>query len=425
MVTTGNHKVAKSSGIETENIKVFVLFANQLAGLEETRRRWRAEGGTDLVRLLQEFSDRQASDDRDKVYGLLSLAKEDQKYIKPNYELDVFETYRATVLALIGKGRSLACWAGDQKRKFNRGLPSWIPDWSTAIDNGDKHRLNLFDNYNTNSGWTLRFIYSEREYWATVESQMELLIKSPAVRSERLPASLRLYVIEYTEALRARAESVLYFRTDGNKLKQSIMDYVAWNHPKGFNVDFAMRCLRWCKDEEIFPRSGKSLLQQWIQELDCRQMHVGQEDSPTEGPFLQTRINELLRTLNDAIRDQGLDLNDDWRFKAGYTIHDIEDIALVSEHAVTFPFLQIDITNLKRPALSWCAEKTIRLDKLLGGDKLTDVFRERKSGAPLKGLFTNARCSHLYAVSLRLHRLSWFGPCRIRAPGVQGLLVPA
>lgn len=331
-------QVANSSGIEPENLKVFVLFANQLAGLEETRRRWRAEGGTNLVRLLQEFSDRQASDDRDKVYGLLSLAKEDQKYIKPDYELDVFETYRATVLALIGKGGSLACWAGDQKRKFNRGLPSWIPDWSTAVDNGDKHRLDLFDNYSTNRGWTLRFIYSEREYWTTVESQMELLIKSPAVQSERLPASLRLSVIEYTEALRRRAKSVLYFRTDGNELKQSIMDYVAWNHPEGFNVDFALRCLRWCENEEIFPLCGKSLLQQWIQELDCRQMpvHVGQEDSPTEDPFLQMRINSDLRTLNDAIRRRGLDLNDDWRIKAKFAINRIERIALVSEYAVPF-----------------------------------------------------------------------------------------
>lgn len=149
MVATANvwslnvtRQVAKNAGIEPENLKVFALFANQLAGLEQTRQKWR-EGGTDLVRLLQEFSDRQASDDRDKVYGLLSLAKQGQQFIQPNYELDVFETYRSTALALIGNAGSLACWAGDQKRKFNRGLPSWIPDWTTAVDNVDKRRMDF------------------------------------------------------------------------------------------------------------------------------------------------------------------------------------------------------------------------------------------------------------------------------------------
>ncbi|KAH8763202.1 heterokaryon incompatibility protein-domain-containing protein, partial [Diaporthe sp. PMI_573] len=139
--------VATSAGIEPENLKVFALFTNQLIGLEQTRRKWRTQGGTDLARLLQEFSDRQATDDRDKVYGLLGLAKQDQHDIEAAYGLDVSETYRVTALTLIGNRGSLACWCGDQKRKFHRGLPSWVPDWSTAAAVADKRRLELFHHY--------------------------------------------------------------------------------------------------------------------------------------------------------------------------------------------------------------------------------------------------------------------------------------
>lgn len=106
-------QVATDAGIETENLKVLDLFANQLIGLEKTREKWRTEGGTDLVRLLQEFSDRHATDDRDKVYGIRSLVKPDQQYINPSYELNVYGTYKATALALIRNGGTLACWAGD------------------------------------------------------------------------------------------------------------------------------------------------------------------------------------------------------------------------------------------------------------------------------------------------------------------------
>lgn len=331
-------QVATTAGIEPENLKVFALFANQLTGLEQTRRKWHAENGTDLVRLLQEFSDRQASDDRDKVYGLLSLAKQDQEYIRPDYKLDVFETYRATALALIERGRSLACWAGDQKRKFNKGLPSWIPDWSTAVDTGDKHRLDLFDNYSTNSGWTLRFIYSEKEYWSTVEDQMKLLIHSPTGQSGRLPASLRPYVLGYTQVLRERASSVLPFSTDGIELKQSVMYCLTWNQAQGITPDFAHRCLGWCADEGIFPRSGKSLLLMWTVDLlgQISQKRPEPASSQTGNTILQTLIQYHLWTLDNAIRDKSLDLDDGWRVKAQCAIHDIESIALVSEYAVPF-----------------------------------------------------------------------------------------
>lgn len=41
-------QMAASMGIESENLKVFTLFADQLNGLEQTRRKWRAKADTTL-----------------------------------------------------------------------------------------------------------------------------------------------------------------------------------------------------------------------------------------------------------------------------------------------------------------------------------------------------------------------------------------
>lgn len=318
-------QVANSSGIEPENLKVFVLFANQLTGLEETRRRWQADGGTDLVRLLQEFSDRQASDDRDKVYGLLSLAKHDQKYIWPNYELDVFGTYRATALALIGRGGSLACWAGDQKRKFNKGLPSWIPDWSTTVENGDKRRMVLFDSYNVNCGWTLKVIENEKEYWTTVEGEMKLLMDSPASQARKLPASLNSFLLDYIDELLQRGQSLFPLKIDADELDRSGMDYLSWDLESGYTPQSTLKSLEWCMTHHIFPRSGPTLLQWWMRDVADPQnaIHLEQTSVPIKDWVKQGLIRQLLQKLSAAIEDENLDL-ERRMLKAWHAIEDIE-----------------------------------------------------------------------------------------------------
>lgn len=113
--------------VESENWKVLSLVESQVSNIDRTRVRWLTDGGNDLVQLLQEFSNRQASDDRDKVYGVLSLAR-DGHAILPDYNLDLFQAYRNVALALMNKCPGLTCWLGDQKRKNHKGLPSWVPD---------------------------------------------------------------------------------------------------------------------------------------------------------------------------------------------------------------------------------------------------------------------------------------------------------
>jgi hypothetical protein len=244
--------VATSAGIEPENLKVFALFTNQLIGLEQTRRKWRTQGGTDLARLLQEFSDRQATDDRDKVYGLLGLAKQDQHDIEAAYGLDVSETYRVTALTLIGNRGSLACWCGDQKRKFHRGLPSWVPDWSTAAAVADKRRLELFHHYRANRGWTLRLINSECEYWATVEEQMELLMNSLVGKARMLPASLSPFVHDYSVALTHRVSLLRFPRITGEELGRWVVYPFIWDNWKGVTPTSTMSRLKCYEQSRVF-----------------------------------------------------------------------------------------------------------------------------------------------------------------------------
>lgn len=196
VISSARRESPALAALDPENTKVLELFQDKLLNFEQTRRRWHADGGTDLGHLLQQFSNCQASDDRDKVYGLLSLAKEGHN-IEPDYRLDVLETYRNSALSIIHANASLACWAGDQQRKNRLGLPSWVPDWSSGLDLADRRRAAHVDMYNVNCGWRLQILNEEIDYWPYVRHQLELLTDSLAKRKKQLPMSLLPIVEQY------------------------------------------------------------------------------------------------------------------------------------------------------------------------------------------------------------------------------------
>ncbi|KAL8848583.1 MAG: hypothetical protein Q9221_006416 [Calogaya cf. arnoldii] len=84
-----------------------------------------------LKEILERTKDAQCSDQRDKIYGLLNLVAESQKFgIQPDYTKTTVEVFRDLMLTSIFEYHDLTflsrCGLQDERGK----LPSWVPDWS-------------------------------------------------------------------------------------------------------------------------------------------------------------------------------------------------------------------------------------------------------------------------------------------------------
>ena len=112
---------------------------NQLFG---TRRRYHSETGEreNLCSLLErtcmsDYAVRSlnATDPRDKIYGLLGLATDSgQLGILPDYEKTIIEVYNDTSRKLIATGEtSILSWCQQSTRM--EGLPSWVADFASDI----------------------------------------------------------------------------------------------------------------------------------------------------------------------------------------------------------------------------------------------------------------------------------------------------
>lgn len=76
----------------------------------------------------------QATDARDKIYGLLGLASDsDRLGIVPDYSKSVVEVYANVARALIADGKTtILSWCQQSQTRIER-LPSWVPDFSSLI----------------------------------------------------------------------------------------------------------------------------------------------------------------------------------------------------------------------------------------------------------------------------------------------------
>lgn len=182
-----------SEAVNLTNLLNEILESNRLeiqtANIRQVCEKWQAEAAKNLNQLLQEFSNRRASDDRDKLFGLLSLASPGHGVI-PDYTLDVNETFRNTVLCLIKASGSLDVWSGDQRRKNNKDLPSWVPDWSATFSPSDSQRLETLDFYDASGDWKLVIITREEDFWISIRSSLQQLRDSLKRIKARLPESL-------------------------------------------------------------------------------------------------------------------------------------------------------------------------------------------------------------------------------------------
>jgi hypothetical protein len=91
-----------------------------------------------LLQLLRKFRHRKATDPRDKVYALLSLAKRPHHTatIHPDYSLGVSEVLRQATIEALVTSSDLSVLNVDPGRKFRGDLPSWVPDWDAPQQYG-------------------------------------------------------------------------------------------------------------------------------------------------------------------------------------------------------------------------------------------------------------------------------------------------
>jgi hypothetical protein len=75
----------------------------------------------------------EATDPRDKIYGLLSLAGDIDKLPRPDYSKSVEEIFTEFARVLYSTGRGIFELAGSSNQTLK--LPSWVPDWTYPTKN--------------------------------------------------------------------------------------------------------------------------------------------------------------------------------------------------------------------------------------------------------------------------------------------------
>ncbi|KAI1199853.1 heterokaryon incompatibility protein-domain-containing protein [Nemania serpens] len=88
----------------------------------------------DLLQLLWDVRQLDATDPRDKVYSILGLIDPTEAQIEglgPDYTISVEESYKRAALAIISYTKDLDVLITDCNPGSKLSLPSWVPDWNS------------------------------------------------------------------------------------------------------------------------------------------------------------------------------------------------------------------------------------------------------------------------------------------------------
>ncbi|KAL8707627.1 MAG: hypothetical protein Q9220_007365 [cf. Caloplaca sp. 1 TL-2023] len=107
----------------------------------------RATTETPLEKLVATFASQEASDSRDYIYAMLSLADQvDAGHIIPDYRKSTREVYTDFAIALLEKlNRKRILNLAQLSASSSINTPSWVPDWTTRPMDGKSKPKRMFE----------------------------------------------------------------------------------------------------------------------------------------------------------------------------------------------------------------------------------------------------------------------------------------
>lgn len=195
-----DHKPSETFAIfPPEYTKVLDFYSQIVLSIETMRRRWASVEQTTLLPLLRQFSGRNATDPRDRVYALLGLVR-GRLPVQPDYSIDVATLYQHTALGIISSTGTLSVLNGDTGRKLRQDLPSWVPDWTAEYHDLDRHRAETIYHYATSLQSSVYVKSVTFKDLRGIEDVLEHMWTERHGKYERIP--LRPWEIyDYTDAL--------------------------------------------------------------------------------------------------------------------------------------------------------------------------------------------------------------------------------
>ncbi|KAI2469321.1 HET-domain-containing protein [Annulohypoxylon bovei var. microspora] len=105
--------------------------------LERARQEWNAGVRRSLLSILFRYRILDATDPRDKIFGLNALTKSDLsgvQALQPNYNVDTTELYTAVAKEILKHSSDLNLLSVPRRLSGAgpRNLPSWVPDWTNT-----------------------------------------------------------------------------------------------------------------------------------------------------------------------------------------------------------------------------------------------------------------------------------------------------